>query len=95
MTGYMASAEQAQLAASIIQTLKHCNRELITLVDPVMGDHAKLYVPQDVARAIIDTLIPLADVVTPNLWELSYIRGKLSKPHSRRLEPPRPCTLKS
>ena len=46
----------------------------MVLVDPVMGDEPKgLYVPVDVARAIRDKLVPLADWITPNLWELEYL----------------------
>jgi len=76
MTGYMATPEHITLAARIMDIASLHNDELITLVDPVMGDHGRLYVPEDIAAGLIETLIPKADYVTPNLWELGYITGQ-------------------
>ncbi len=76
LTGYMAQAAHTDLAAVIIKALRKANPALTVLVDPVMGDHGKLYVPEVIARGIKDRLIPLADYSTPNLWELGYITGK-------------------
>lgn len=75
MTGYMASPEQVQLAAHIIEDVKTANPNALTIVDPVMGDHGRLYISEDTANAIALTLLPLADICTPNLWELSYLSG--------------------
>ncbi len=73
MTGYMASAEQVQLAAHIIQDVKAANPDATIVVDPVMGDHGRLYISEDTAKAIASILLPLADICTPNLWELNYL----------------------
>lgn len=73
MTGYMASPEHALFASSIIKTLRKANPEIFILVDPVMGDNGRLYVSKDTANAIMSDLIPLANIITPNLWELGYI----------------------
>lgn len=75
MTGYLAQEEHVDIAAEIIADVKAANPEAIILVDPVMGDHGKLYIPEGRARAIISKLLPIADVVTPNVWELSFITG--------------------
>ena len=45
------------------------------LVDPVLGDAGRLYVAQETAEAIRDRLIPLADIATPNLFELGWLTG--------------------
>lgn len=79
LTGYMADPDQIQLAAKIINQLKALNPNLLTLVDPVMGDKGNLYVPSEVAEAIIKTLIPLADFITPNMWEFSLIANTAPK----------------
>ena len=76
MTGYMADESHAALAAEIITHVRANNPFAHILVDPVMGDHGKLYIKDAVAKAIKDTLIPMADIITPNVWELSYISGK-------------------
>ena len=44
------------------------------LVDPVLGDApGGLYVGQGVADALGEYLVPRADFLTPNLWELGYL----------------------
>jgi len=73
VTGYIGSVENTVLAENIIGHLKSKNPKLLVVVDPVMGDNGKLYVPVDVAEAITTRLIPKADIVTPNVWEFSHI----------------------
>ncbi len=74
LTGYMGEFAHIGLTAEVITELTHQNEALTVLVDPVMGDDGRLYIPKDRAQAICETLVPLASVITPNLWELSYIR---------------------
>ena len=71
ITGYFASAEQIEIVAALIERLK----SKIVLIDPVLGDHGKLYVAQTVAEAIRDLLLPLATILTPNAFELSWLTG--------------------
>lgn len=71
ITGYFANAEQIEIVAALIIRLK-CK---IILIDPVLGDHGKLYVGQAVAEAISDRLVPLATTLTPNAFELSWLTG--------------------
>jgi len=69
LTGYFASTEQVRLAARACRGAR-------VVVDPIMGDTGKgLYVRPDVAEAIERELIPLADVVAPNAWELERLTG--------------------
>lgn len=73
MTGYLADDSHIDVCAEIITDIKAANPDAIILIDPVMGDHGKLYIPESRAQAIKSKLMPLADVITPNAWELSYI----------------------
>lgn len=73
LTGYFASATQVEVAAHAINTMKAANPGLMVLVDPVMGDGGRLYVPEAVAVAIKTLLVPLATTITPNLFELGWI----------------------
>ena len=69
LTGYFASTEQVRLAA-------RCCSNARVVVDPIMGDRDKgLYVRADVAEAMERDLLPLADVVAPNAWELERLTG--------------------
>ncbi len=70
-TGYFSQPQQVEKAADVIRGLKPA---LVT-VDPIMGDNGKLYVAEAVAQAIRMHLVPLATVMTPNLFELSWLTG--------------------
>lgn len=71
MTGYFATAGQVDEVARLIGRIA----VPFVLVDPVMGDHGRLYIPQDVAEAIRDRLVPHATCLTPNAFELAWLSG--------------------
>jgi len=74
LTGYMGHIDHIVLAGEIITAQRKANRDICVLVDPIMGDHPDgLYVDELIAHAIKTYLVPLADIITPNLWELDYI----------------------
>jgi pyridoxine kinase len=76
MTNYFASAGQVAIAGQTIDAIKAANPKAIILVDPVMGDAPHgLYVDEAIAGAIVSDLIPRADVLTPNVWELGAMTG--------------------
>ena len=82
LTGYFASVEQVKAAARAIDAVKAAPRDgafarkPMIVVDPVIGDSGKgLFVPAEVAQAVIDHLIPKADLIAPNSWELQRITG--------------------
>ncbi len=76
LTGYFASADQVEIAASRILIMKRANPSLFVLVDPVIGDGDSLYVAKEVAIAMRDKLLPLATCITPNRFELSWLTDK-------------------
>ncbi len=77
--GYMATPDQVDVAAAFVRKAKSARPELKIVLDPIMGDgpglpdDAQLYIRPAVAKAIRDKLVPLADVITPNLFELSWL----------------------
>lgn len=75
LTGYFGSASQVAPVARMIRRLKESNPDLIYVCDPVIGDAGGLYVPAPIAEAIRDHLIPLADIATPNRYELGWLSG--------------------
>ena len=75
LSGYMGGHDHIDLSADIIAHVKTDNPTAKIVVDPVMGDHGRLYIPEARAKAIRDILVPLADTITPNLWELEYLTG--------------------
>ncbi len=73
LSGYMGDEDHIALTAEIIAHVRQQNENAIILVDPVMGDAGTLYIPKARAEAIKHDLVPLADIITPNRWELSYL----------------------
>lgn len=74
-TGYMASVEQIALAAESLSRLKKTGG--VAVVDPVLGDHGKLYhsiTPE--MGAAMKALCAAADVITPNLTEAALLLGE-------------------
>lgn len=73
LTGYIGTASFLKRVALLVKTLKSKNPNLIYVCDPVMGDNGKMYVPEALTEIYKNEIIPLADVVTPNQFELEYI----------------------
>lgn len=72
LVGYMPSPDHVAFAADLIDRLPGVR----VVVDPILGDDPKgLYVPLPVAHAIRDRLLPRADVLTPNRFELAWLTG--------------------
>ncbi|MEL7114375.1 MAG: pyridoxal kinase [Pseudomonadota bacterium] len=72
LTGYMPSAEAAEVTADIIAGLTDAR----VVVDPVIGDDpGGLYIAEEAAAKVRDRLVPLADVITPNRFELAWLTG--------------------
>jgi pyridoxine kinase len=75
LSGYLGDAAQAGAVASLVRTVKKGNPGALYVCDPVMGDSGGLYVPEATAAALRDTLMPLADIATPNRYELEWMAG--------------------
>lgn len=76
LTGYFATAEQVNAVAAFIKASRAENPDLYYVCDPVIGEESGLYVSEDIALAIRDQLLPLADLITPNRFELGWLTGK-------------------
>ncbi len=76
LAGYLGAAEQAAVVRDAFTRVRAANPHALRVLDPVMGDHEPgLYVKRDTATAIVETLVPAADVITPNAFELGEITG--------------------
>lgn len=83
LTGHFSSAEQVEITAGVIERVRSAGRanalgpRPLVLVDPILGDTPKgLYVRPEVAEAVARRLVPQADWITPNLWELGFLTGR-------------------
>jgi pyridoxine kinase len=75
ITGHFSSPEQVALAVRTIERARAAGSAKI-VVDPIMGDERPgLYIQGPVAEALARTLVPAADLVAPNAWELGRLTG--------------------
>lgn len=92
LTGHFSSVGQILVAQKWISLLKARNPGLIYCCDPVIGDDAPpeydpasggIYVAEEIAVAIKKHLLPLADIISPNRFELEYLSGhRITSPQS-------------
>lgn len=78
ITGHFSSAEQVEIVADLLGRIRASGslKQPVLLVDPIMGDEPTgLYVDEGAARAVGEWLVPQADWITPNLWELGRLTG--------------------
>ncbi|MEN9059972.1 pyridoxal kinase [Ponticoccus litoralis] len=76
LTGYIGSLDVAQMVADFVAEAKAANPRLRYVCDPVLGDEGPgLYVPEAIAGVMRDRLLPMADIATPNPFELAWLTG--------------------
>ena len=68
-SGYLGEIEQVNVILSFI--IDHPTS--LYVYDPVFGDNDALYVDSLIAEKSKSTLLPLATITTPNMFELSYL----------------------
>ncbi|MCE8431513.1 pyridoxal kinase [Rhodovulum sulfidophilum] len=77
LIGYLPSPEHVAFAADLVAELRAAGPAPRIVIDPILGDApGGLYVPVAVAEAVRARLVPLADTMTPNHFELSWLAGR-------------------
>lgn len=74
--GYLGQSGAEGVVLDALAHMRKHNPKAIFVCDPVMGDDGKIYVEPDLVDRIRERLIPLADIVTPNQFELELIAGQ-------------------
>jgi pyridoxine kinase len=73
LSGYLGHADQAAVVADAVRKMKAASPRTIYCLDPVFGDAGRAYAKPGVAEAMARHLLPLADIVTPNAFELASL----------------------
>lgn len=77
LSGYIGTAETGAVLLDIVRRVKQANPRAVFCCDPVIGDtDTGAYVRDGVAEFFRDAALPLADIVTPNRFELEYLTGR-------------------
>ncbi len=77
LSGYQGAAEMGAQVLAAVELVKQRNPEAIYCCDPVIGDVGRgIYVRPGIPEFMRDEVVPKADVVTPNHFELDYLTGR-------------------
>jgi len=79
LSGYIGNADVAMVIANTVKELKANNNNILYCCDPVFGDFydnqetGSIFATKEHPAMFLEHLLPLADIVTPNLFELSVL----------------------
>lgn len=75
LSGYFGNSYQIAGLIGLVERARRFGRPLY-LCDPVLGDAGRFYVHYQTYNSIRDDLLPCADIVTPNRFELAFLAGR-------------------
>jgi pyridoxine kinase len=75
LVGYLGEPEQAPVILEAVEQIRLANPHVVFVVDPVLGDDGKMFVSDSVADAVLNGLVPRADWLAPNAYELELMTG--------------------
>jgi pyridoxine kinase len=77
LSGYLGEPGMAAVVARAVQAVRAARPDAPYLCDPVIGDDKPgVFVSAGVPGAIHEHLVPLADIVVPNRFELAHLTGQ-------------------
>ena len=78
LSGYMGSVDIAGAIVRAVGRVKYANAPALYCCDPVMGYTGRgFFVRPDMPDFIRSAVVPAADILTPNLFELEVISGQV------------------
>ncbi|MBC3185122.1 pyridoxal kinase PdxY [Corynebacterium sp. zg-331] len=77
LSGYQGGADIAKVIVETVARVKEANPEAVYACDPVMGNAASgCHVDEAIPPLLRDLVVPAADIITPNQFELGYLTGR-------------------
>ena len=76
LSGYMGDAETGQAVLDAVRRVRAANPAALYCCDPVIGDTGKgVFVRPGIPDLLAQGAVPLADILTPNQFELEHLTG--------------------
>jgi pyridoxine kinase len=80
LSGYLGDAQAGQAVLDAVKKVKKENHKALYCCDPVMGDTGRgFYVKSGIPDIFKSKLVPVADIVCPNQFELDALTGTNTK----------------
>ena len=77
LSGYLGDPAVGEVVLEAVAEVRAANPKALFCCDPVMGDQGRgLYVDEAVPGFFRGRAVPAADILTPNLFELSQLTGR-------------------
>lgn len=74
LSGYQGGADIADAIVDTVRRIKAVNPKALYACDPVMGNaKSGCFVSDDIPPLLRDRVVPVADIITPNQFELGYL----------------------
>jgi pyridoxine kinase len=79
LSGYQGAEDVGAVVLDAVARVKAASPEAVYCCDPVMGDVGRgMFVRPGIPELMRDRVVPAADIVTPNHFELDYLTGTTS-----------------
>jgi len=77
LSGYLGDPGSGEAVLAAVGAVKAANPKALYLCDPVIGDSDKgVYVREGIAAFFVERALPVADIITPNRFELELLSGQ-------------------
>ncbi|MBN9276938.1 MAG: pyridoxal kinase [Hyphomicrobium sp.] len=77
LSGYLPTQEHVAVVAEAVGLVRAHRAKAPFFCDPGLGDDPNgLYIAEDAARSLAERLVPLADVIFPNRFELQWLASQ-------------------
>ncbi|WP_296607490.1 pyridoxal kinase PdxY [Nocardioides sp.] len=77
LSGYQGDPAVGAVILDTVARVKELNPEAVYCCDPVMGDVGRgMFVRPGIPEYLRDTVLPRADILTPNHFELDFLAGR-------------------
>lgn len=77
LSGYQGDPAMGAVILDAVAKVKAANPEAVYCCDPVMGDVGRgMFVRSGIPEYLRDVVVPRADIITPNHFELDFLAGR-------------------